>query len=54
VEVHPSPETALSDGEQSLTFGEFRLMMDDLQPYLELQQVTRQFRPQLVAVGGAD
>jgi 3-deoxy-7-phosphoheptulonate synthase len=54
VEVHPSPETALSDGEQSLTFGEFRLMMDDLQPYLELQQATRQFRPQLVAVGGAD
>ena len=54
VEVHPSPEKALSDGEQSLTFGEFRRMMDDLQPYLDLQQATRQFRPQLVAVGGAD
>jgi len=28
--------------------------MDDLQPYLELQQETRQFRPQLLAAGGAD
>src|ERR1700751_1090930 len=36
VEVHPSPDEALSDGIQSLTFGEFRLMMADLQPYLDL------------------
>ena len=28
VEVHPSPETALSDGPQSLTFDDFRQMMD--------------------------
>jgi len=59
VEVHPCPEQALSDGDQSLSFGEFRCMMDDLQPYLELQhpdlqQNERQFRPQLLAVGGAD
>jgi 3-deoxy-7-phosphoheptulonate synthase len=54
VEVHPSPEQALSDGNQSLTFGEFRRMMADLQPYLDLQQAARQFRPQLLAVGGAD
>ena len=54
VEVHPSPEQALSDGNQSLTFGEFRQMMRGLQPYLDLQQEERQLRPQLLAVGGAD
>jgi 3-deoxy-7-phosphoheptulonate synthase len=54
VEVHPSPEQALSDGNQSLTFTEFRQMMADLQPYLDLQQAERQLRPQLLAVGGAD
>ncbi len=32
VEVHPSPETALSDGPQSLTFDDFRQMMDGLRP----------------------
>ena len=54
VEVHPSPGKALSDGDQSLTFGEFRSMMDDLEPYLDLQQRSRQLRPQLLAAGGAD
>jgi 3-deoxy-7-phosphoheptulonate synthase len=54
VEVHPSPEQALSDGDQSLTFDEFRRMMDDLQPYLDLEQEARQLRPQLLAAGGAD
>ncbi len=54
VEVHPSPEQALSDGNQSLTFGEFRHMMKDLQPYLDLEHEARQLRPQLLAVGGAD
>lgn len=54
VEVHPSPEQALSDGNQSLTFGEFRRMMDDLQPYLDLQYEARRMRPQLLAGGGAD
>ncbi|HEV2401167.1 MAG TPA: 3-deoxy-7-phosphoheptulonate synthase [Candidatus Sulfotelmatobacter sp.] len=54
VEVHPSPETALSDGNQSLNFPEFRRMMNDLQPYLDLQQGSRGLRPQLLAVGGAD
>jgi len=52
VEVHPHPEQALSDGEQSLTFGEFRNMMADLQPYFALQKRGRQLRPQLLAVGG--
>ena len=54
VEVHPCPEEALSDGNQSLTFGEFRHMMADLQPFLDLVQTDRQFRPQLLAAGGAD
>ncbi|HEV2469202.1 MAG TPA: 3-deoxy-7-phosphoheptulonate synthase [Candidatus Sulfotelmatobacter sp.] len=54
VEVHPSPEEAMSDGIQSLTFGEFRRMMMDLQPYLDIEHDARQFRPQLLAVGGAD
>jgi 3-deoxy-7-phosphoheptulonate synthase len=54
VEVHPCPEQAWSDGNQSLTFGEFRRMMIDLQPYLYLQQEVRQLRPQLLAAGGAD
>jgi 3-deoxy-7-phosphoheptulonate synthase len=54
VEVHPSPEQALSDGNQSLNFAEFRHMMADLQPYLELQQEARQLGPQLLAAGGAD
>ena len=54
VEVHPCPEQAWSDGNQSLTFGEFRRMMIDLQPYFYLQQEVRQLRPQLLAAGGAD
>src|ERR1700740_2988527 len=48
VEVHPTPEKAMSDGDQSLTFGEFRRMMADLQPYIELQQESRPLRPQLL------
>ncbi|HUA15133.1 MAG TPA: 3-deoxy-7-phosphoheptulonate synthase [Verrucomicrobiae bacterium] len=54
VEVHPSPDEALSDGIQSLTFREFRDMMCDLQPYLDLQREARQLQPQLIAVGGGD
>jgi 3-deoxy-7-phosphoheptulonate synthase len=54
VEVHPSPDQALSDGSQSLTFAEFRRMMLDLQPYLDLLQDDRQLRPQLLAAGGVD
>jgi 3-deoxy-7-phosphoheptulonate synthase len=37
VEVHPSPERALSDGDQSLTVTEFRAMMRDLAPYIALR-----------------
>ncbi len=54
VEVHPQPEKALSDGNQSLNFEEFRSMMDDLGPYIDLQRESRELRPQLLASGGAD
>jgi 3-deoxy-7-phosphoheptulonate synthase len=51
VEVHPAPEEAMSDGEQSLNFREFRDMMQDLEPYLRLQQQSRHAGPQLQRVG---
>jgi len=54
VEVHPHPDQALSDGEQSLSFSEFREMMDDLEPYLAIGRAAAQPRPHLVAVGGTD
>ena len=40
VEVHPKPEKAFSDGAQPLNFDQFRAMMDDLRPYLELRSQT--------------
>jgi 3-deoxy-7-phosphoheptulonate synthase len=52
VEVHPSPEEALSDGVQSLTFTEFREMMEDLQPYINLRSHARVLRPELLAAVG--
>ncbi len=54
VEVHPQPEKALSDGNQSLSFAEFRRMMEDLGPYIDLQRDSRELRPHLLASGGAD
>src|SRR5262249_13998194 len=42
VEVHPCPEKALSDGAQSLDLGQFRTMMTELQPYVELWGQQRQ------------
>jgi 3-deoxy-7-phosphoheptulonate synthase len=52
VEVHPSPDQALSDGAQSLTFGQFRNMMRDLRPYVAMRAECRELRPQLVVAGG--
>jgi 3-deoxy-7-phosphoheptulonate synthase len=37
VEVHPNPDKAWSDGEQSLTFEEFDGMMGELAPWCELR-----------------
>jgi len=53
VEVHPSPDQAQSDGDQSLTFRDFQKMMDDLQPYLAIRAASRRLGPQLVAAEGA-
>ncbi len=38
VEVHPDPDKAWSDGEQSLDFAEFDAMMDDLAPWIALRE----------------
>jgi 3-deoxy-7-phosphoheptulonate synthase len=48
VEVHPCPERALSDGAQSLSLPEFREMMEQLEPYVELR--ARGSRPAAYAV----
>jgi 3-deoxy-7-phosphoheptulonate synthase len=36
VEVHPTPEKAVSDGAQSLTIPQFEALMRELKPYLEI------------------
>jgi 3-deoxy-7-phosphoheptulonate synthase len=41
VEVHPAPEKAVSDGAQSLDIPQFRKMMQDLRPYMDLWQTAR-------------
>jgi 3-deoxy-7-phosphoheptulonate synthase len=41
VEVHVSPEKALSDGGQSLNVPEFQEMMQDIEPYLKLWRRAR-------------
>jgi 3-deoxy-7-phosphoheptulonate synthase len=41
VEVHPDPEKAWSDGAQSLTFDEFRNMIREIRPYIELWNKSR-------------
>ena len=42
VEVHPNPEKALSDGDQSLDFAEFDAMMAALEPWIALRAVAAQ------------
>jgi 3-deoxy-7-phosphoheptulonate synthase len=41
LEVHPCPEKAFSDGAQSLTLDQFRALIHDLRPYLELWKAGR-------------
>jgi 3-deoxy-7-phosphoheptulonate synthase len=41
VEVHPNPEKAFSDGAQSLTIPQFRKMMEELKPFIELWKGSR-------------
>jgi 3-deoxy-D-arabino-heptulosonate 7-phosphate (DAHP) synthase len=42
VEVHPSPERAISDGAQSLDIPQFAKMMEELKPYIELWKRSRE------------
>jgi 3-deoxy-7-phosphoheptulonate synthase len=37
VEVHPNPQTALSDADQALSFEEATRLIDELQPWIELR-----------------
>ena len=41
VEVHPDPDKALSDGEQSLDFAAFDAMMAGLEPWIALRKQSR-------------
>ena len=41
VEVHPSPEKAVSDGVQSLKFDQFAAMSEELKPYIALWKHAR-------------
>jgi 3-deoxy-7-phosphoheptulonate synthase len=41
VEVHPNPDEAWSDGEQSLDFAGFDLMMQQLMPWVALRNIAR-------------
>ncbi len=52
VEVHPTPETALSDGVQSLNFDEFEEMMRDLRRYIAIGPFLEDMTPELFAAGG--
>ena len=49
VEVHPAPEKAISDGAQSLNLAQFRQMMEELQPYIQLWQESRKKEAALAA-----
>jgi 3-deoxy-7-phosphoheptulonate synthase len=53
VEVHPTPEKALSDGAQSLSLDEFDWMMRDLGGYVSLAPSVCETHPQLLLAGGA-
>ena len=51
VEVHPMPEKAWSDGEQSLDFAEFDEMMASLEPYIALRRPAQVTARTLETVG---
>ena len=41
IEVHPNPERALSDGDQSLSFEQFRDLVDDIEPFVKIRSGRR-------------
>ena len=53
VEVHPTPEQAMSDGMQSLTFHEFAEMMRDLRRFLPGASLHEGPRSELMVAGGS-
>ncbi|MGB9105425.1 MAG: 3-deoxy-7-phosphoheptulonate synthase [Terriglobales bacterium] len=53
VEVHRCPEQALSDGMQSLHFGEFAAMMQDLRRYVPMAAALDEVYPPHLAARGA-
>jgi len=53
VEVHPAPEEALSDGKQSLSFGEFAHLFRQLAPYIALRQTDAGSSPAAVQAARA-
>ncbi len=53
VEVHPSPDEAWSDGEQSLDFAEFESMMVALNPWIELRSQELELAETMVESIGA-
>lgn len=50
VEVHPNPERAWSDGDQSLDFAQFDAMVTSLQPFIAVREATLDVLP-VEAVG---
>lgn len=51
VEVHPTPENAISDGAQSLSIAEFERMMRELAPYMQLWKEVRGAAAHAAAAG---
>jgi len=41
IEVHPNPDKAWSDGEQSLDFADFEMVMASLEPYIALREAAQ-------------
>jgi 3-deoxy-7-phosphoheptulonate synthase len=54
VEVHPTPEEALSDAAQTLSLAEFDDMMRDLRRYVQLAPAFDVVGPQLLIAGGTN
>jgi 3-deoxy-7-phosphoheptulonate synthase len=52
VEVHPTPEKALSDGVQSLDLDEFDRMMRDLRRYVLMAPPIDEIQPPFLVAGG--
>jgi len=51
VEVHPNPDKAWSDGEQTLDFADFDAMMRSLKPFFVLREAQRSVCQLMEAIG---